>query len=141
VLRTVYGFARRPSMYQGRTQTATTVIRDAFAQGWQVTPPSCLECRRNAGPRPGSAPQRSGELAGAGVWQPAGGVVAGDGGGDRGGLVRQVAACGGDGGRGGAEMAPAGAGGRAAPRGHARPGAVWCSCGLLAGTYGSALGR
>jgi len=46
VLRTVYGFARRPSMYQGRTQTAATVIRDAFAQGWQVTPPSCLECRR-----------------------------------------------------------------------------------------------
>jgi hypothetical protein len=46
VLRTVYAFARRPSMYQGRTQTAATVIRDAFAQGWQVTPPSCLECRR-----------------------------------------------------------------------------------------------
>jgi hypothetical protein len=46
VLRTVYAFARRPSMCQGRTQTAASVIRDAFAQGWQVTPPSCLECRR-----------------------------------------------------------------------------------------------
>jgi hypothetical protein len=46
VLRTVYAIARRPSMYQGRTQTAATVIRDAFAQGWQVTPPSYLECRR-----------------------------------------------------------------------------------------------
>ena len=46
MLRTVYAFARRPSMHQGRTQTTATVIRDAFAQGWQVTPPSCLECRR-----------------------------------------------------------------------------------------------
>jgi len=46
VLRTVYAFARRPSMYQGRTQAAATVIRDAFAQGWQVTPHGCLECTR-----------------------------------------------------------------------------------------------
>jgi hypothetical protein len=46
VLRTVYAFARRPSMYQGRTQAAASVIRDAFAQGWQVTPHSCLECTR-----------------------------------------------------------------------------------------------
>jgi hypothetical protein len=46
VLRTVYAFARRPSMYQGRTQAAATVMRDAFAQGWQVTPHSCLECTR-----------------------------------------------------------------------------------------------
>ena len=46
VLRVVYAFARRPSMYQGRTQAAATVIRDAFAQGWQVTPHSCLECSR-----------------------------------------------------------------------------------------------
>jgi hypothetical protein len=46
VLRTVYAFARRPSMYQGRTQAAATVIRDAFAQGWQVTSSSCLECTR-----------------------------------------------------------------------------------------------
>jgi hypothetical protein len=44
VLRVVYAFARRPSMYQGRTQAAASVIRDAFAQGWQVTPHSCLEC-------------------------------------------------------------------------------------------------
>src|ERR1700739_1593972 len=46
VLRVVYAFARRPSMYQGRTQAAAAVIRDAFAQGWQVTPSSCLECTR-----------------------------------------------------------------------------------------------
>ena len=46
VLRVVYAFARRPSMYRGRTQAAATVIRDAFAQGWQVTPQSCLNCTR-----------------------------------------------------------------------------------------------
>jgi hypothetical protein len=46
VLRVVYAFARRPSMYQGRTQAAATVIRDAFAQGWQVNSHSCLECTR-----------------------------------------------------------------------------------------------
>jgi hypothetical protein len=33
-------------MYQGRTAAAATVIRDAFAQGWQVTAHSCLECTR-----------------------------------------------------------------------------------------------
>src|SRR5690349_22139767 len=42
VLRTVYAFARRPSMHHGRTQAAATVIRDTFAQGWQVTASSCL---------------------------------------------------------------------------------------------------
>jgi len=46
VLRVVYAFARRPSIYQGRTQAAATVIRDALAQGWQVSPASCLECTR-----------------------------------------------------------------------------------------------
>jgi hypothetical protein len=45
--RALKAFARRPSMYQGRTQAAATVIRDAFAQGWQVTPSSCLECTRD----------------------------------------------------------------------------------------------
>jgi hypothetical protein len=46
VLRVVYAFARRPSMYQGRTQAAASVIRDALAQGWRVTPHSCLPCTR-----------------------------------------------------------------------------------------------
>ena len=46
VLRTVYAFARRPSMHQGRAQAAATVMRDAFAQGWQITPHGCLECTR-----------------------------------------------------------------------------------------------
>jgi hypothetical protein len=46
VLRVVYAFARRPSMHEGRTQAAAAVIRDAFAQGWQVTAHSCVECTR-----------------------------------------------------------------------------------------------
>ncbi|MBV9379672.1 MAG: sulfotransferase [Streptosporangiaceae bacterium] len=57
VLRVVYAFARRPSMYSGRGAAAAAVIRDAFAQGWQLTPSSCLECsglcRSAAGLRPG----------------------------------------------------------------------------------------
>jgi hypothetical protein len=46
VLQAVYGFARRPSLYSGRGEAAASVIRDAFAQGWQVGPASCLECSR-----------------------------------------------------------------------------------------------
>ena len=44
VLQAVYGFARRPSLYNGRGEAAAAVIRDAFAQGWQLHPTSCLEC-------------------------------------------------------------------------------------------------
>ena len=44
VLQAVYGFARRPSLYSGRGDAAAAVMRDAFAQGWQVGPTSCLEC-------------------------------------------------------------------------------------------------
>ena len=44
VLQAVYAFARRPSLYNGRGDAAAAVIRDAFAQGWQLNPTSCLEC-------------------------------------------------------------------------------------------------
>jgi hypothetical protein len=44
VLQAVYGFARRPSLYSGRGEAAAAVMRDAFAQGWQVNATSCLEC-------------------------------------------------------------------------------------------------
>jgi hypothetical protein len=44
VLQAVYGFARRPSLYSGRGDAAAAVMRDAFAQGWQIGPASCLEC-------------------------------------------------------------------------------------------------
>jgi Sulfotransferase family len=46
VLRVVYAFARRPSMHQGRPLAAAAVIRDALAQGWQVTAHSCLDCAK-----------------------------------------------------------------------------------------------
>jgi hypothetical protein len=47
VLRVVYAFARRPSMHQGRSEAAASVLRDSFAQGWQVTSSSCLDCTRD----------------------------------------------------------------------------------------------
>jgi hypothetical protein len=57
VLQAVYAFARRPSLHTGHGEAAAAVMRDAFAQGWQVNPTSCLECtpqcRSAAGLRPG----------------------------------------------------------------------------------------
>jgi hypothetical protein len=44
VLSVVYAFARSPSIQQGRGEAAATVLRDAFAQAWQVTPHACLTC-------------------------------------------------------------------------------------------------
>jgi hypothetical protein len=44
VLESVYAFARKPSQYNGRGETAAGILRDAFSQGWQITPTSCLEC-------------------------------------------------------------------------------------------------
>ena len=63
VLRVVYAFARRPSMYQGRTHAAATVIRDAFAQGWQVTPHSGLECTRQCRAAAGLSADAAGPCA------------------------------------------------------------------------------
>jgi hypothetical protein len=63
VLRTVYAFARRPSMHQGRTQAAATVIRDTFAQGWRVTPHSCLDCSRECRAAGGLAADAAGPCA------------------------------------------------------------------------------
>jgi sulfotransferase family protein len=40
----VHAFARSPSIQRGKGEAATTVLRDAFAQAWQVTPDSCLGC-------------------------------------------------------------------------------------------------
>ena len=44
VLQAVYGFARRPSLRGGRGDAAAAVMRDAFAQGWQVSPVGCIDC-------------------------------------------------------------------------------------------------
>ena len=40
----VYAFARSPSIQRGRSDAAAAVIRDAFAQAWQVTAHCCLTC-------------------------------------------------------------------------------------------------
>jgi hypothetical protein len=44
VLSVVYAFARSPSIQRGRGEAAATVLRNAFAQAWQVTPHACLTC-------------------------------------------------------------------------------------------------
>ncbi len=40
----VYAFARSPSIQRGRSEAAATVLRDAFAQAWQLTAACCLTC-------------------------------------------------------------------------------------------------
>ena len=45
VLSVVFAFARTPSISEGRGEAAAKVLRDAFAQAWQVTAHSCLTCR------------------------------------------------------------------------------------------------
>jgi Sulfotransferase family len=44
VQKLVYAFARSPSIQRGRSDAAATVLRDAFAQAWQVTAHGCLTC-------------------------------------------------------------------------------------------------
>ncbi len=44
VLSVVYAFARSPSIQRGHGEAAATVLRDAFAQAWQVTAHGCLGC-------------------------------------------------------------------------------------------------
>lgn len=59
VLAVVHGLARKPSISQGRPEAAATALRDAFAQGWLVTPDGCLGCSRQcqeAGRTRGAAP-------------------------------------------------------------------------------------
>ncbi len=59
VLPVVQAFARRPSISRGRPEAAATVLRDAFAQAWQVTPDCCLGCTqecREAGRLDGVGP-------------------------------------------------------------------------------------
>jgi len=59
VLPVVQAFARTPSLARGRPEAAATVLRDAFAQGWQVGPDCCLGCAsacREAAGAPGTGP-------------------------------------------------------------------------------------
>ena len=59
VMSVVYAFARSPSIQRGRGEAAATVLRDAFAQAWQVTAHGCLACS--------SACRDAGGVNGAGV--------------------------------------------------------------------------
>ena len=59
VLPVVHAFARNPQLARGRAEAAATVLRDAFAQGWQVSPHCCLGCStacREAGGAEGTGP-------------------------------------------------------------------------------------
>lgn len=63
VLPVVHGFARSPAIARGREEAAATVLRNAFAQGWQVNADCCLGCSaacREAGGSTGSGPCVSG---------------------------------------------------------------------------------
>lgn len=44
VVPVVQAFARAPSMARGRAEAVATVLRNVFAQGWQISPHSCLGC-------------------------------------------------------------------------------------------------
>ena len=44
VLSVVHAFAQNPSIHRGRDEAAATVLRDAFAQAWQITAHACLTC-------------------------------------------------------------------------------------------------
>jgi hypothetical protein len=44
VMSVVYAFARSPSIPRGRGEAAAAVLRDAFAQAWQVNAHGCLAC-------------------------------------------------------------------------------------------------
>ncbi|QXJ19963.1 sulfotransferase [Actinomadura graeca] len=73
VLRVSYAFARQPSIATQRGQGAARVLRDAYAETWQISGRACAECppecRELAGlppasPTPPGRPARDGERAG-----------------------------------------------------------------------------
>ncbi|MDA8369513.1 MAG: sulfotransferase [Nocardiopsaceae bacterium] len=44
VLNTVYAVARRPSIAEERASGTASLLRDAFAESWQLTPTTCPRC-------------------------------------------------------------------------------------------------
>lgn len=59
VVPVVHAFARTPSIARGHPDAAASVLRDAFAQGWQVNAHCCLGCSRQcreASGVPGAGP-------------------------------------------------------------------------------------
>ncbi|WP_030167643.1 sulfotransferase [Spirillospora albida] len=62
VLRTAYAFARQPGIAERRGRGAARVLRDAFAEAWQISARACsecpAECRALSGlPPPETAPE------------------------------------------------------------------------------------
>lgn len=59
VLKVAYAFARKPSIARGRGVAAARVLRDAFAEAWQINAHACLRCPaecRDAGGLDGAGP-------------------------------------------------------------------------------------
>lgn len=52
VLEAVYAVARRPSLAEGKESGTSSLLRDAFAESWQLTPLTCPMCP------PGPSPAR-----------------------------------------------------------------------------------
>ncbi|WP_433471963.1 sulfotransferase family protein [Spirillospora sp. CA-142024] len=69
VLRVTYAFARQPSIANERGKGAARVLRDAYAEAWQVSARACAqcpdECRELGGlpPRPPGPPDRPAQEA------------------------------------------------------------------------------
>ncbi|GAA3978026.1 hypothetical protein GCM10023085_70530 [Actinomadura viridis] len=66
VLRVTYAYARRPSIASDRGLGAARVLRDAYAEAWQISGRGCAECpaecREAAGPR--RLPEDTGDAPG-----------------------------------------------------------------------------
>ncbi|MFV2175031.1 sulfotransferase [Actinomadura sp. LOL_016] len=63
VLRVTYAFARRPAIADERERGAARVLRDAYAQAWQVSARACGECPADCRDLGGLPPVPAGEAA------------------------------------------------------------------------------
>jgi hypothetical protein len=68
VTHVVYAFAQRPSISRGRQEAAASVLRDAFAQAWRLTPYACTTCSQAC--RVAGGMDQAGRAAGACVTEP-----------------------------------------------------------------------
>lgn len=50
VLQSIYALARRPSITHGRAAGTAAMVRDAFAEAWQLTKDTCPDCSTHPGP-------------------------------------------------------------------------------------------
>lgn len=64
VLRVTYAFARRPAIATERGRGAARVLRDAYADAWQISPRGCAQCPAECLALAGFRPPRPGGPAG-----------------------------------------------------------------------------